>query len=276
MGFLFFQLRNNLPNTVDVYIGRRIGDTLHIHTKKQIRKGTDAVKYKQRMIPIIPTETNLFIQHLNWENELHIVDEDWGSDILGIQEKYIKASNEKGIPLDIEKMEEEIKKSQEDAKKNHKSAQIKFNINPIFMISATKIYKWVQGHMLDASFGAIIKSNLVKTGMIGFIILGVIMGGMGGYIVVSKYQTPLYLTSTSYITCPPITNISETTSLNSNVPAYCASYYLGLTNSSSSSQFTTSSTKSTTTATIVAISSFNNGTIDWKYSNGTLICKVNC
>lgn len=277
IGIMFSEGRKNIPNTKDVWIGKRINNILYIHTEKLVRKGTQEIKYAGRLIPLIDTEVSIFRKHFNWQSPIHIVDEDWGSDIIGVQQKYSDKALDTGTEIDIEAMDKEVKETIEKAKKEGKTPNIKLNINPIFQISAVKLYNWFYVKMLNAAYDAIVKKGVIKGGSIGLIILGIVMGGMGGYIATNYYNTanPHIITVTINNSCPTDINLSQTTITYSGLSSECISSILAHTNSTLTTS-STSTTQSSSTATVIAISSFNNGTVLWQYSNGSKICKANC
>lgn len=263
LGWLFATGKSNIPNTEDVYIGDRRSGGLYLRKFKQIRKGTKFVKYQGMLYPIIPEASNIWMHHLNWDSPMHIIDSSWASDIQGIQTKYIDIDNRS--EEDLKNLKAEIEARKNDT--NH-PATIKLNINPIFKIAAEKLYKLIEGEQIDAAFRSIVSGKALRSSVILYVLLGVIMGGMGSYIITNNYlpsQVHDYTTTqTLYTTCPTSLNLTETTSTYSGtLPQSCVSTLLSSVYTNPSSSIQSSS------PTVVNITSFTNGTIVTQWSNGS-------
>lgn len=274
---MFMSFKNNRPNMQDIFIGHRIGDVLHITKVKQVPRDKREVKHNSALYPIVPESTTIMMKHLVFENPVHIIDEAYSSDIQGIHQKYLDKVDTK--PEDLDNLEKEIKENEKNPK--HKPS-ISLNINPIFMISATKTYKWIEGHMLDASFAAIIKDKVTRSiGLvIALVVLGATIGGMGAYIYTNNnYQAEINYLQTHQVTitstqCPTISFNPQTNTTKTITTSIAETCIESIASSLSSLNRTLSST--TTTATVVAQSSFQNGTITERFSNGTIICVFKC
>jgi hypothetical protein len=200
IGVMGYSLKDNRPNAIDVFFGHRTADGLHLRSHKQVSRNAKDVKYNGGLYPIDLTQTNISMKHLTWENPVLIIDDTWASGIQGIQEKYLQMNQRDGITLkekeiNLDNMAKEIEDASNAEKglpqKNGTNQQVRkayipLNINPIFRIAAIKLYNWFEDRMYHGTYEAV-TGKPTKRNMYGFIILGVIMGAMGGYIFSIDY-----------------------------------------------------------------------------------------
>lgn len=259
---MFNSFKNNRPRTQDIFIGNRDATGLVLSGPKQISDKETTYKYNGQLYPIIPEESNIKMKHLAWKNDVHIIDATWASDVKGIQDKYIQKQID-NPEMTQEEVETAIKKDIDNIKDkngNKKSSLIKLDINPIFKISALKLYKWIEAEMLQGAYDAIVSNKVKRQSVIGYVLIGILIGGMGGYIGIQNFQHPTSIVSTITATQTEV----------------CSSITLSNSISTQSCSLLTSSTSTSITATITAISSFQNGTVINAYSNGTRVCAKDC
>src|SRR5579872_6725905 len=85
----FMSMRSNLPNRIDVYIGRRIGNHLTIHTKKQVsNKKIDmdnARGGKNGTYILDGSMSDMSMKHFAFENPIMIFDEEAATQVVGFK-----------------------------------------------------------------------------------------------------------------------------------------------------------------------------------------------
>jgi len=224
--FVMF-IRSSLPNKVEVFIGRKVGNHLQLHTWKHVSNKKVDVNNKRGEKDgtyILDTSlSDMSLKRFAFENPIMIFDEDSSSATIGIKGgQIIKNTQGQAKDFSDESMNLLPEDKREAIKELIKKGKIKlvkgkmpihYDINPIWKGSAMKMKKYFKDKMVDSTWKAIILqtfgSNYIQ------LLIGIALGAAIAIAIYPQFAPIHYfpVDVTTTVTSTSSTTTASTTTI---------------------------------------------------------------
>lgn len=186
-GGLFFYIKDNTPNRLDVLIGKRVGNVLRIHTWRQPSDKKEDMTYKGSMYYFDNADIKLTLKHGLFDRPMYIFDED---NLTPIK------TTKPNVPIKITTTTITNKKGEQvvvTTKKKSTNYPLDIDLDTQWNISARKIYNWWKNKMMETTWRAIIGKTIAGDmgQTIMLLVMGIAMGALAMYAIEPYHVIPI-------------------------------------------------------------------------------------
>jgi YHS domain-containing protein len=207
-GVLLMYVKDNAPNRIDVFIGKRIGNILRIFKHKTPPETSQSMDFKGGTYYFDSADIKLEFKHGPFVRSAFIFDEDNATPI-----KTTKPNE----PTTEKKEETTITKNGKQTtlttltKTKSKNYPLDIQLDTQWHISARKLYNWWKNRMMETTWRAIIGKTIGSDYFVLIlgITLGAIIGGLAVYSIIPYHVIASTITTTTNSSQSTITSTTS-------------------------------------------------------------------